>query len=63
MQLDEQIEKSFKAGIEWWEEFYNAFDDFPSDTEIEEAYTEYINGNSESSKGNVLLDKSYGGST
>lgn len=64
MQLDEEIEKAFKAGAEWAFEntWCNRDEEIEMDRDINEGIQEYINGNRQSSEGSPILDKSHGGS-
>jgi hypothetical protein len=69
MQLDEQIELAFKAGVSWaMENAYCrdmtgvSYADVDLDRNIEEGIQEYINGNSKPSKSASILDQSHGGS-
>jgi hypothetical protein len=61
MQLDEEIEKAFKAGAMYAieESFSGPGRDmyFPSQEDIEKATMEYINGNHESIKSIAVLDE------
>jgi len=65
MQLDEEIEKAFQAGVEWALEnsycrdrggYGDAYVEM--DRAMHEGYAEYINGNSKSGKSTQILDKS-----
>lgn len=53
MNLQEQIEKAFKAGAEFIIENTESWDeiiDFPNEYQIDQSCTEYINGNLKSSQ-------------
>ncbi len=58
MQLDEELELSFKAGAEWaMENAYCDLDGVSLDRDIVDGYIEYINGNSKSDTDKAILEQ------